>query len=259
MKTIFIFICLMFLSACAPPEDCKFCPFVNTAVKTEIPCPIQDTSVGVFYAFGQSNSANHAAYVFKNTDTSIVNYFNGKCYIAEDPILGATGNGGSSWIPMAKKLLTDNKYTTIVIGAGGIGAASVGEINGGIGRKLVESGIEKLSSDYEITAFLYHQGEANRSSTEAGYAAQLLDLITWVSTYQTNLKFFVSVASICESGPYVQVQNAQRSIVNGSSIVQGPDTDVGITYAMRIQNCHFNKTGQQTAGGLWADRIKAEL
>jgi hypothetical protein len=213
----------------------------------------------VFYAFGQSNSANHAAFKFENTDARIINYFNGKCYIAQDPILGATGRAGSVWVPMAEKLLADGKYNTIVIGAGGIGGASIGEISQGVGRGLVEGGIKTLSDDYDITAFLYHQGESNRWSTEADYAVEIVSLINWVSVYQSVPKFFVSVTSICESGPYAHVQNAQRSVVNGSSIVQGPDTDAAISYSMRVDNCHFNKVGQETAGTLWASRIESEL
>ena len=94
----------------------------NITEKTEVDCPKPEEAL-VIIGFGQSNSANSVDYNSKSTSNNIFNFYNGKCYIAKDPLLGAEGDKGSIWIPLAQELENLNKK--IVLSTFGIGGTKV--------------------------------------------------------------------------------------------------------------------------------------
>jgi lysophospholipase L1-like esterase len=59
-----------------------------------------------------------------NSQTRTHLYFSGRCFHLADPLMGATGQGGSVWIPAASKLagLTDGP---VVVIAGGVGGTAI--------------------------------------------------------------------------------------------------------------------------------------
>lgn len=77
--------------------------FSDTAQKEEANCPDNSNAI-VMVAFGQSNSANYEGERHESKSDAIVNFYNGKCYKAKDPMLGATGRFGSIWIPLATEI-----------------------------------------------------------------------------------------------------------------------------------------------------------
>lgn len=252
---LLVFLLGFLITACSS-ED-KFYVYTDISSKIEIPCPNQNVSTAVLFTFGQSNSANYSEIKHSNSDTRIVNYFGGRCYVASDPILGSMGSRGSVWIPMAKKLLDDGAYSRVIIAGAGIGGVSVEQINQDEeAHTIVTNALNSVSQHYDITDFLYHQGESNKHSTEEQYKSGLETLITWTSVYSPSARFFVSVASICNSEPYIQVQNAQRAVVDNVSVFQGPDTDSLVPLSLRYDNCHFGSNAQNIVGEEWASLIK---
>ncbi len=258
MRTLIKIIYLVFLVlelGCS--EDNRFYVYSDTSNKTEVSCPTQDGTTAVFFTFGQSNSANYAERSFDNVDARIINYFRGKCYIAKDPLLGAMGSRGSTWIPMSEKLLADGTYTQIIIVASGIGGVKVEEINRDEeAHGIVKGALISASANYQITDFLYHQGESNKYSTESQYTIELRTMINWTTSFSPTARFFVSVASLCHSDPYLQVQNAQRAVVNNVSIFQGPDTDSIAPMSFRYDGCHLGIISQQLVGEEWGRLIE---
>ena len=89
-----------------PMEKINF--FNKLEDKNKINCPKKEDAF-VIIGFGQSNSANHAGHKFKAKNKKILNFFEGNCYEAQDPLLGATGQQGSLWIPLAEKIKTKKK------------------------------------------------------------------------------------------------------------------------------------------------------
>jgi len=97
-------------------------PWSNFAPPISVSCPSPENSI-VVIGFGQSNSANHAGHRFRSESLDVVNFFNGKCYEAADPLLGATGRSGSVWIPFADRLHGLGK--TVVLATIGVGGSRV--------------------------------------------------------------------------------------------------------------------------------------
>ncbi len=97
-------------SAGSCADDPASCGFADTEGRVEVDCGsfVGDSpDQAVLFVFGQSNSANHAKdrYVAGN---EVVNFnpHDGRCYQAEDPLLGADGSGGSVWGRLGDDLVT---------------------------------------------------------------------------------------------------------------------------------------------------------
>ncbi len=68
----------------------------------------------VIIVAGQSNVANTVSSLSKNS-TNIYNFYDSILYLAQDPLLGATGKQGSLWIKVGEQLLAKTEYNEVVI------------------------------------------------------------------------------------------------------------------------------------------------
>lgn len=91
--------------------------------KEKVGCPSENDTI-LIIGFGQSNSANQQGHRHESKKKNILNFYNGNCYLAKDPMLGATGNRGSIWIPLANSL-AKKTGKKIVLATFGIGNSSV--------------------------------------------------------------------------------------------------------------------------------------
>src|ERR1700722_3908972 len=57
--------------------------------KKEIACPSQDEATAVLLVTGQSNASNSQGQRYQSADDQVVNFFEGRCYRAASPLLGA--------------------------------------------------------------------------------------------------------------------------------------------------------------------------
>jgi Carbohydrate esterase, sialic acid-specific acetylesterase len=117
----------------------------------------------VLLIIGQSNSANHADKKFTTQfPQSVFNYFEGKCYIASSPLLGATGEGGEFITPLADKLISVGAYKSVVIVSSGIGGTPISrwQKDGDLNEMLLST-LKRANQKYKITHVIWHQGESD--------------------------------------------------------------------------------------------------
>ena len=100
--------------------------FSVTANRMEVPFTALNSNkqVMVALAFGQSNSANFGE-TPKAAKQNVYNYYEGKLYHAQDPLLGANGIGGSVWTRLGDKLIEHQMYEAVVFIPLGIGATEI--------------------------------------------------------------------------------------------------------------------------------------
>lgn len=215
----------------------------------------------VVIVLGQSNAANHGAgkYVAKHWVDNF-NIYDGKCYHAEDPLLGASGDGGNFATRLGDKLIQDGLFDRVILAPIAMGGTTVeqwadqGMFNRRIPvliRRLHDAG---LSADY----ILWHQGEGNPGMGDRGgrqYRKNLLEVVQTFRRYGLQVPFFVALATLC-GGPHANAENirsGQKSVVDPSAgIYQGPDTDV-IGVEHRWDKCHFDELGLSLAAALWLE------
>ena len=91
--------------------------------RAEIPLSsVHAKRVMVALVFGQSNAANFGESPHTARE-GVYNFYQGKLYAAQDPLLGAHGDGGSVWTRLGNKLIASQHYDAVVFIALGIGGA----------------------------------------------------------------------------------------------------------------------------------------
>jgi hypothetical protein len=218
--------------------------------RTEVPCPGQTQRSLVVVALGQSNASSTAEGATQAL-ANVLNFYDGRCFRAEDPLLGTDGRGASVWIAMANSLAARHDYVILVPFA--VGNTSIRRWNGDIGVHLQRS-LAVVARGYKVTHFLWHQGEADAAMSATEYAARLRKVIDLAKGAFPAASFYVALASRCGSTPRDNgARGGQRAVVDPhAGIFQGPDTDA---IDERYDGCHFADAGRRRAAALWASVI----
>ena len=240
----------------------NFNRLVESSRHTEIPCPSQNENTGVLVAFGQSNSANHAEYKFSEDELDgVINYFNGRCYSAQSPLLGATGADGE-WVSLtAKKLIEAGVYEEVIVVSSGIGGTPVMRwADGNDLNNMFKDVLQALLTEYRVTDMVWHQGESDRVYTHTDvYETYFMSMVNSVRDIGIDAPIFVSIASICgEEGSWLypnRVTAAQTRLLDNKGLELGVNTDEVVPIELRYDTCHFGKVGQELAASALAGNI----
>ncbi len=229
--------------------------------KREVARPTITPRTMVAFVFGQSNSANHGSERFRATSPAITNFWNGKFYVAEDPLLGATGAGGGPWVLMSNRLIETGAFDQVILIAAGVAASSVQEwtVGGRLNAMLEQRLAEAQQAGLTVTHFLWHQGEQDNSDARAAqYDAAIEPVIALTKRFFPQSKFFAAVATLCGTGnvPNPKLQKVQRDLVRLPGVYAGPNTDE-IGFADRQDGCHLNGNGLRKHADGWVAAIAA--
>lgn len=214
--------------------------------------------------FGQSNSANWIMEApVKNENRNLINYYDGKYYVLNDPLLGATGENRSIWSYLAEKLY--EKYDTpIVVLSYGVGGSA-------LWQWLPENDethyLENMLSDAltypdEIKYVVFHQGETDAllKTSFKEYSYNLSKTFEYVQTRLPGVQTFLLFgASKCSQTPdgYAPVVNAQKFVGekrNDTIFVYNTDL-LGDEYRWK-DGCHFSGKGAEAIADITVDYIK---
>ncbi|MDX1735609.1 MAG: sialate O-acetylesterase, partial [Halioglobus sp.] len=170
----------------APPLTCGF---RDTTARVEVDCAdYQGQGAAVLMTFGQSNSANAGRdRYFPVGPVANFNIHDGRCYRAEDPLLGPDGPGGSVWGVLADKLIAAGHYDRVLLVPFGIGGSALAEWQNGAYLHPILQRATRAVRDADIvpTHVLWHQGEADAddATPEAEYFAMFESLVALLREY----------------------------------------------------------------------------
>jgi hypothetical protein len=236
--------------------------------KTQVECPVQGKGTGVLLVLGQSNAANQAHKRFTtHYPNHVVNYFDGKCYVASSPLLGATGAGGEYLTALADHLISENTYNEIVIINAAVGGSPISrwQRDGDLNELLIAL-IKDVRSKYTITDIIWHQGETDAAypfnTTTKIYVSSFSSLVGTLTEQKVKAPIFVLIATRwCRAGPdwteINPVSVGQRMLVDNRRIFLGVDTDKLVELKDRYDTCHFSESGQIKTAKALADSITA--
>lgn len=227
--------------------------------KQSVPCPAQDPSTLVLVVAGQSNAANSGAARHRSRHGGrVVNFIDGRCFVAASPLLGADGRSGEYWTLLADRLIDQGVAREVVLAPFSVNGAKIerwqpgGELHAPFMKML-----QQLRAVYRPSQVLWHQGESDflLGTTQSGYADSLNALVRAVRSKGIDAPFHVAVASRCLLSAWRAenpVAEAQRSASNAAlRIVVGPDADTVWTEAYRFDDCHLSAAGQGEMAERW--------
>ena len=230
--------------------------------KVEVACPIQNKATAVILVMGQSLSANQSSEKFSTKyPQSAINYFNGKCYAANSPLLGATGENGEFITPLADLLIASKKYKTVIIVSSGIGGTVInrwrakGDLN-----MMVSKTLDQLSNTYKITHIIWQQGESDylESTTTSAYIDSFYSLSNTLIQKNIQVPVFISISSKC--GPnWISnnpISTAQNLLIDNRKIFLGVNSDKLLDSEDRTPDeCHLMGSGQLKIAKSYSEAI----
>ncbi|MFA5959734.1 MAG: sialate O-acetylesterase [Tatlockia sp.] len=240
----------------------EFTRLIEYPGKIETVCPKQDKNTAVLLVIGQSNSANHAAQKISTAyPNRVFNYFNGKCYVATSPLLGATGARGEFITPLADELIANGIYQKVVIVSSGINGTAIALWTpGGALHNMLKHVLEDVRSRYAITEVIWHQGETDfiHKTPKEEYKKSFYALLNTLRTPNSNTPpLYYAIATLCgywyPNNPIAEIQHTFAS--EADNIFQGPDTDTLIPITERQDTCHLTYIGQLKAAHGFAEAI----
>ncbi|MDH7794672.1 MULTISPECIES: sialate O-acetylesterase [unclassified Beijerinckia] len=220
--------------------------------KSDVACPPAGPRTAVILAIGQSNASNEAGERGKSHHgANIVSWFDGKCQIAESPLLGTSGDRGESWTILANKLIEAGAYDTVVIVPLAIGGTKVARWSpGGDLFTMLMQQLDRLTPTYFPTHIVWVQGEDDRSqgTDTATYRQHFLGLVDSIRGKGVGAPIFVTRATFCEPDiPWVRENPVGIALDQmpdpSKGIYAGVDTDRLISAEDRMDGCHFGGRG----------------
>jgi hypothetical protein len=236
--------------------------------KIQVECPVQAKDTGVFLILGQSNAANHAEKKYTTQyPGNVVNYFDGKCYVASSPLLGATGEGGEFITPLADQLMANGTYKKIIIIAAAVGGSPISrwQRDGDLNELLIGL-INEVQRKFHITDVIWHQGETDANppyrTTTKIYLASFQSLLNSLTALEVRGPIFISIATrLCDAHSDWREDNpvatAQNMLIDNKRIFLGADTDKLVERQHRYNGCHFDSYGQSKTAEAFANSITA--
>lgn len=253
------------LARLVAPRPIEIVRYADTTGRSAAPCP---RDAIVVLAIGQSNAANHLAVAPAPIESpQTFNFHAGRCYRLADPVLGATGTGGSLWPLFADKLSAATGGKAVVMITVAVGGATVDQW---LRRptEFVRHGEQQLAAaraqSLSATLVIWHQGESDgHAGTSAShYGDDLEALIARVRAEpgMAAVPWIVFQASRCgqRSGGSAAVRAGQAAVAaRVGAIHLAMDTDT-LGDGMRTDGCHFNDNGRRVIAAHLVDLIRRQ-
>lgn len=226
--------------------------------REEVPCV---KGGPVVLVLGQSNAANFVGERFRSR-LGALNWFDGKCYVADGPMLGADGTSGSVWPLVGDSLIAAKSATSITFAVLALGGTSSADWTDetGLGALLDRRLAQYKASGLKITHAIWHQGESDFETAPTLYRRRLEQVFGRVRAAYPDIRLIVAQTSIC--GGKVHAQSRAeilqvQAALSGSA--PGPNTDLINVYGDRYDTCHFSGQGARKLAAAWVKSLARAL
>jgi hypothetical protein len=222
-------------------------------------------STAVILAVGQSNIANECDPTALHDPKGAVynfNFFDGKCYAAKDPLLGASITRSNLLTRLGELFVERGRYRQVLLVPIAHGGTYVSEWapDGRMFPRLQWTLQQLNEQGIGISHILWQQGEseaAKRSPDADAWARDFMAMVDAIRTIGVNAPIYVAQCTICRNDPNEIIRQAQRRVVNpAQNILPGPDIDQ-IGHDQRYDGCHLSAAGLTRAAELWCAALSS--
>lgn len=226
---------------------------LGSKLKTPVPCPPQDDRTAVLLAIGQSHASNDSGQRYRSAHGErVLNYHDGKCYVAESPLLGATGRTGESWTLLANRMIDAKLADRVILVSTAVGGsfARRWRDGGDLNATMLEV-LREMQPRYRVTHTFWMQGEADLAArtSEADYTTMVRSLVGSLRRAGMSGPIYLSVSTYCDVPNWTAdnpIARAQRSLPKlERGVYVGVDLDHVIAPIDRVDGCHLSGSGQE--------------
>jgi len=212
--------------------------------------------LAVILTFGQSNIANECdpdGCYTPGPGIYNFNLFDSQCYVAKDPLLGATGDRSNFATRLGDLLVRREVYDRVLLVPIAYGGTSMAEWtpNGRMFPRLTQTLIRLRRAGISVTHALWQQGEAEGNADGSAWVSHFKAMVAGLRQHSMSAPIIVAQCTVCCSAPNERIRAAQRAVVAPSAgVFAGPDVDL-IGRDERWDGCHFSTAGLEKAAELW--------
>ena len=238
--------------------------FRNTSHREKTPCVSEASEeTMVLVVIGQSGAANTGDTQYSSNER-VLNFFEGECYMAVDPLLGATYIGGSIWTRFGDLVIKEGLYNKVVIVPVAVGGTTAKawahekELKG-----LLNNTVKYIKAKgMGTTHVFYMQGEADTlyKTTQKDYEKHLKNLIGYLRTQGIVSPVWISITTRVNEGVSQHIREAQKNIIDSTdNVFAGPDTDTVDGREYRYDGVHFSGKGMDRLSTMWLESIRVHV
>ena len=231
----------------------------------------------VVAAFGQSNAANYGgvtwAIPFWGTDhykpkgpVFALDWKSGKCFVANDPLPGAEGQGSSIWGRFGDALIARGKAENVLILAFGVGGTSIADwteprpekrTGERLDERLQKAASTLTGAGYRPDFIAFQQGESDVATSYADYRAAIA-LLAGRTEKLFGRPMTAAISTLCQQPSSPEIGRAIRDTAAEGLLRLGPDFDSELTHALdRMDRCHLSGLGLEKAARMWGEAFDA--
>ena len=251
-----------------PPKDSlrlRVAGIAKATDKTIVSChDVAKQHPLVLLALGQSNAGNHGEMSPSNLE-SISVFADGQCFVATDPLPGATGNGGSIWVRLPRFLKEEGfGKRPIIIAILAVDATTIDDWTNAHSPLpgLLSAQIESMKRhSLPPDTILWQQGEAElkKGTSRQKYVNGLQKLARILEQAGSNAPVILAKSTLCPDVPNEEIRQAVELAPKlNARFHTGPDTDTISGQRNRI-GCHMTTDGLESAARMWASAITRKI
>ena len=222
-----------------------------TLDRQPVSCP---AGAMVILVIGQSHGANYVSRRFVGMP-GVFNAYQGRCYRALDPLLGAEGAKGNVWTQVGNDIVGRGIAPAVVILNPSIGSSKLhqwvgqGSLNGYLGSSI--AGLPKGLAISQV-AIQIGEGDYQEGTNARDFRRSLNELIDFIRAQGIAAPVFVARESLYCSparadNPIARVQRTFRA----DGVHAGPNVDA-LPFE-RYDNCHLTGAGARDLASQWVE------
>jgi hypothetical protein len=239
--------------------------YSDVSARNQVPCTaISGRGVMVALAFGQSNSGNHGETLYR-PQMPVYNFYRGLCYLAQDPLPGATGDRGSVWTRLGDLLVRQGLYEKVVFITIGVGSTVIEQWTKGgyLHPRIVHAVKETRAKGLKITHLFWVQGGSEKRTkgdpdNKKNYKKNFLTMLASIRNMGVEAPIYVAVSTYNGIDSNSDIQEVQRELADPENkIFAGPNDDqLYRDRANHWEEVHLSGQGLERCAGAWLAAIR---
>jgi hypothetical protein len=227
---------------------------------------VASPATAVVLGLGQSNIANEcdpAGLLEPKGEVYNFNFFDGRCYAAKDPLLGASLAQSNVLTRLGELLVERGSFSRVLLVPIAHGGTYASEWSpGGKMFPRLQWALDRLRERrIKITHVLWQQGEAEAGQDDPDTQAWVRNFMAMANALRiagVDAAIYVAQCTVCCNDPNEAIRSAQRKVVDpAAGILPGPDVDL-IGRDERYDGCHLSAVGLQRAAALWYEALNRD-